>query len=182
MPSPALRRPTTNRGLGAGGSAAADGTRLPCPRPPLGSWGQAVGDAGALGYACDAVGIAHLPCRGRPPNSVGGAPPRHRREARRNGPPRTSPRAAPGRHSRADPADGRGARGRTSRGFHAGGSRCVSCRNVNASDVHGIHRENIRPPMGRAARTRPSQGPVHARYVLPATLSSRNTVSITVTH
>lgn len=116
------------------------------------------------------------------PRTVWGGPPRHRREARRNGLPRTSPRAAPGRHSRADPADGRGARGRTSRGFRAGGSRCVSCRNVNASDIHGIHRENIRPPMGRAARTRPSQGPVHARYVLPATLSSRNTVSITVTH
>lgn len=116
------------------------------------------------------------------PRTVWGGPPRHRREARRNGPPRTSPRAAPGRHSRADPAHGRGARGRTSRGFRAGGSRCVSCRNVNASDIHGIHRENIRPPMGRAARTRPSQGPVHARYVLPATLSSRNTVSITVTH
>lgn len=76
MPSPALRRQMANRGLGAGGSAAADGTRLPCPRPPLGSWGQAVGDAGALGYACDAVGITHLPCRGRPPNSVwGGAAP-----------------------------------------------------------------------------------------------------------
>lgn len=75
MPSPALRRPTTNRGLGAGGSAAADGTRLPRPRPPLGSWGQAVGDAGALGYACDAVGITHLPCRGRPPNTVGGRRP-----------------------------------------------------------------------------------------------------------
>lgn len=80
------------------------------------------------------------------------------------------------------PQTAEGHAGRTSRGFRAGGSRCISCRNVNASDIHGIHRESIRPPMGRAARTRPSQGPVHARYVLPTTLSSRNTVSITVTH
>lgn len=34
-----------------------------------------MGDAGALGYACDAVRITHLPCRGRPPNSVGGRRP-----------------------------------------------------------------------------------------------------------